>query len=112
MKLGLCVRCPRRATILVLTPLVFVQLVAVAHAATSSGMPWDVPLNQIVTALTGSLAHVLGIVAIFGLGITMAYSEGGPVLRKALWVAMGLILAFNAGSWGLSFLGFGGGLLV
>jgi len=33
-------------------------------------------------------------------------------MKKALWVAMGLSIAFNATSWGLSFFGFSGGLLV
>ncbi len=91
---------------------ILVQAVAVAHAATSSGMPWDGPLNQIVSALTGSIAHVIGVVAIFALGAGMAFSEGGTILRKALWVALGLILAFNAGTWGLQFLGLGSGLVV
>ncbi len=31
---------------------------------------------------------------------------------KALWVVMGLAIAFNAVSWGLGFLGYSGGLLV
>jgi hypothetical protein len=34
------------------------------------------------------------------------------MMRKALWVVLGLAIAFNAVSWGLGFLGFSGGLLV
>jgi type IV secretion system protein VirB2 len=114
MKLGLCLPAPHRprCATLVFTALVFAQLVAVAQAATSTGMPWDQPLNQILSALTGSIAHVIGVVAIFALGCAMAFSEGGSVLRKALWVALGLTLAFNAGTWGLQFLGLGSGLCV
>jgi type IV secretory pathway VirB2 component (pilin) len=88
------------------------QAVSVAHGATSSGMPWDNSLNQIVSALTGSVAHVIGVVALFGLGAGMAFSEGGQMLRKGLWVVLGLTLAFNAATWGLTFLGLGAGLLV
>jgi type IV secretion system protein VirB2 len=51
-------------------------------------------------------------VAIIGLGIGLAFSEGGSSMRKALWVVIGLALAFNALTWGLSFLGFSGGLCV
>ena len=51
-------------------------------------------------------------VAIIGLGIGLAFSEGGSTMRKALWVVIGLALAFNALTWGLSFLGFSGGLCV
>jgi type IV secretion system protein VirB2 len=34
------------------------------------------------------------------------------MMRKALWVVLGLAIAFNATSWGLGFLGFSGGVLV
>jgi type IV secretion system protein TrbC len=114
MKLGISIRLPRRPLLpaALLPAAVLIQALAVADAATSSGMPWDAPLNQIETALTGSVAHVIGVVALFGLGCGFAFSEGGSMMRKALWVVLGLTLAFNAGSWGLEFLGLGGGLVV
>jgi type IV secretion system protein VirB2 len=87
------------------------QAVAIAHAA-AAGMPWDNAFNQILSALTGSVAHVIGVVAIFATGVGMAFSEGGSMMRKALWVVLGLTIAFNASTWGLSFLGLGGGLVV
>jgi type IV secretion system protein VirB2 len=34
------------------------------------------------------------------------------MMRKALWVVLGLTIAFNAGTWGLTFLGLSGGLVV
>jgi type IV secretory pathway VirB2 component (pilin) len=80
--------------------------------ATSTGMPWEAPLNQLLDSLTGPVSRVLGAAAIIGLGIGIAFSEGGGMMRKALWVVMGLAIAFNALTWGLSFMGFGGGLLV
>jgi type IV secretory pathway VirB2 component (pilin) len=100
MKLGIAIRTHRRSLspAALLAFALFAQTIAVAHAATSSGMPWDVPLNQIVTALTGSVAHVIGVIALFGLGCG--------------FVVLGLTLAFNAATWGLQFLGLGGGLLV
>src|SRR5579863_9749750 len=76
------------------------------------GMPWEGPLQQLLSSLTGPVSQVIGAVAIIGLGIGIAFSEGGSMMRKALWVVMGLAIAFNAVSWGLSFLGFSGGLLV
>jgi type IV secretion system protein VirB2 len=80
--------------------------------ASSTGMPWESPLNQLLDSLTGPVSRVLGAAAIIGLGIGIAFSEGGGMMRKALWVVMGLAIAFNALTWGLSFMGFGGGLLV
>jgi len=114
MKLGIAIRIHPRALspAALLAFALFAQTLAVAHAATSSGMPWDAPLNQIVTALTGSVAHVIGVIALFGLGCGFAFSEGGSMMRKGLFVVLGLTLAFNAATWGLQFLGLGGGLLV
>jgi type IV secretory pathway VirB2 component (pilin) len=76
------------------------------------GMPWEGPLQQLLVSLTGPVSQVIGAVAIIGLGVGIAFSEGGSIMRKALWVVMGLAIAFNAMSWGLGFLGYSGGLLV
>jgi len=76
------------------------------------GMPWEGPLQQLLSSLTGPVSQVVGAVAIIGLGIGIAFSEGGSMMRKALWVVLGLAIAFNAVSWGLGFLGYSGGLLV
>jgi len=76
------------------------------------GMPWEGPLNQILDSATGPVSRVIGALAIIGLGVGLAFSEGGSMMRKALWVVLGLAIAFNAVSWGLGFLGFSGGLLV
>jgi type IV secretion system protein VirB2 len=78
----------------------------------SGGMPWEGPLEKLLTSLTGPVARVIGAIAIFGLGIGIAFSEGGSMMRKALFVVLGLAIAFNAVSWGLSFTGFSGGLLI
>src|SRR5580693_10294922 len=65
------------------------------------GMPWEGPLQQLLSSLTGPVSQVVGAVAIIGLGIGIAFSEGGSMMRKDLWVVMGLAIAFNAVSWGL-----------
>jgi type IV secretion system protein TrbC len=80
--------------------------------AGGGGMPWEGPLDQLLTSLTGPVARVIGAIGIIGLGIGIAFSEGGSMMRKALFVVLGLTIAFNAMSWGLSFLGYSGGLLV
>src|SRR5258707_3516138 len=100
--------------------LAFFLLLPVATAQSGSfglgglggGMPWEGPLQQLLTSLTGPVSQVVGAVAIIGLGIGIAFSEGGSMMRKALSVGMGLAIAFNAVSWGLGFLGYSGGLLV
>jgi type IV secretory pathway VirB2 component (pilin) len=83
-----------------------------SSGSSTGGMPWEGPLQQLLDSLTGPVSRVVGAVAIIGLGIGIAFSEGGSMMRKALWVVLGLAIAFNAVSWGLGFLGFSGGLLV
>lgn len=99
----------------ILTGVVLAGAVCVAgdvFASTSTGMPWEGPLSQLLSSLEGPVARVLGAVSIIALGLGLAFSEGGSIMKKALWVAMGLSIAFNATSWGLAFFGFGGGLLI
>jgi len=102
---------------LIVGALIIVGTVAAMAAGTGGGaggggMPWEGPLDQLLTSLTGPVARVIGAIGIVGLGIGIAFSEGGSMMRKALFVVLGLTIAFNAMSWGLSFLGYSGGLLV
>ncbi|ACF47338.1 Conjugal transfer protein TrbC (plasmid) [Prosthecochloris aestuarii DSM 271] len=91
---------------------VLILLMSNAAYAASTGMPWEGPLDQLLNSLTGPVSRVIGAVSIISLGLGLAFSEGGGVMRKALWVVMGLAIAYNAVSWGIGFMGFGGGLLV
>jgi type IV secretion system protein TrbC len=98
---------------IVAVAVVFINVFAASQVyASSTGMPWESPLNQLLDSLTGPVSRVIGAVSIVGLGIGIAFSDGGSMMQKALWVVMGLAIAFNALSWGLGFMGFGGGLLV
>lgn len=92
--------------------LLVISAVPARSGGVGGGMPWEGPLNQLLDSLTGPVSRVIGAVAIIGLGVGIAFSEGGSMVRKALWVVLGLAIAFNAVSWGLGFLGFSGGLLV
>ncbi len=97
---------------LLLASLLIVSTATAIAGTSGGGMPWEGPLDQLLTSLTGPVARVIGAVGIIALGVGIAFSEGGSMMRKALWVVLGLTIAFNALSWGLSFLGFAGGLLV
>jgi len=100
----------------ILLPLVLIPLIVIAVTGTalasSAGMPWEGPLDKLLTSLTGPVAKAVGVFSIVGLGFGIAFSEGGSGLRKALWVVLGLAIAFSATSFFLSFMGFSGGLTV
>jgi len=103
----------KRRTLVIVSLLVAVVLLGAGDAlASSAGMPWEGPLNRLLQSLTGPVAKAVGVFSIVGLGFGIAFSEGGSGLRKALWVVLGLAIAFSATSFFLSFMGFSGGLAI
>ncbi|WP_045762229.1 TrbC/VirB2 family protein [Xanthomonas albilineans] len=98
----------RNARTLQLLTLSCLLVPAVAFAG-GSGMPWEGWLMQILNSITGPVSKAIGVIAIIGCGVSIAYSEGGTGMRKLLMVCLGLSIAFTAGSFFLNFLGFGGG---
>jgi type IV secretion system protein VirB2 len=94
------------------TALALTLLFSSSAWASSAGMPWEGPMRRLVQSLTGPIAQAVGVFSIVGLGFGVAFSEGGSGMRKALWVVLGLAVAFSAASFGLSFMGFSGGLAV
>ena len=96
---------PVRLTVIVMS------LLAAADAfAAGSGMPWESPAQKFLDSITGPMAKVIGTVIIIGTGFYIAHSEGGGLMRKVVNVVCGLSTAFTAGSFFLSFLGYGGGV--
>jgi type IV secretion system protein TrbC len=81
------------------------QLSAGTAFAAGSGMPWEGPLEQILTSLSGPVARVVGVAAIIITGLGIAFGEGGGGMRKMLWVVFGLTIAFSATTFFLSFFG-------
>jgi len=79
-------------------------------AGASTGMPWESPLETILDSITGPVAKVFGVIAIVLVGLAVAYSEGGGVMKKILNVVMGLTICFSASTFFLGFFGYGSGL--
>ena len=84
-----------------------ILLTPLTALAAGSGMPWEGPLDQLLTSLSGPVARVIGVAAIIITGLGIAFGEGGGGMRKILWIVFGLTIAFSATSFFLSF--FGGG---
>ena len=95
-----------KSHIVVVITLLFLVYPQAAFAA-GSGMPWEGPLEQILTSLQGPVARVVGVAAIIVTGLGIAFGEGGGGMRRMLWVVFGLTIAFTATTFFLSF--FGGG---
>jgi type IV secretion system protein TrbC len=70
---------------------------SIAEAApTGPAMPWDGPLNTILTSLSGTVAHVLITVAVIVTGLVFAFTEHGSGARRLFGVAFGGAIALGA----------------
>ena len=67
-----------------------------AAATGASAMPWEKPLQTFLNSLTGPVAQVVGVAAVVMCGFAIAFSEGGGGIRKLVWVALGLSIAYSA----------------
>lgn len=82
----------------------------VAFAAGTGGtMPWDTPLQNIEQDLTGTVAKLVGIIAVAGFGLMFAFGEHGSAVRKGGGIVFGLSIAFSAATFAATFLGYTGG---
>ena len=86
-------------------------LAAPVHAA-GSNMPWEQPLNQILSSIQGPVAKVVSVIVIIVTGLTLAFGETSGGFRRLIQIVFGLSIAFAASSFFLSFFSFGGGALV
>ena len=80
--------------------------------AAGSGLPWEAPLQSILTSVSGPVASAVGTIAVIAFGLTLAFGGGGQGLRTAIGILFGLSIAFAAATFFLPFFGFAGGLSV
>ena len=82
----------------VVVGLVAVLALAAQAAAATSGpaMPWDAPLQTILSSLSGTVAHVLITVAVIVTGLVFAFTEHGSGARRLFGVAFGGAIALGA----------------
>lgn len=97
-----------RAYTRLLTLMALLMTAGAAHAA-ATGMPWEAPLQSFLDSLTGPVAKIVGVAAVVVAGFGIAFSEGGSGLRKIVWVAFGLSIAFAATTFFLPLFGYAGG---
>ena len=95
----------KKCSILILTT---ISLIGNAYA-TTTGLPWEGPLEKILDSLTGPVAKTMGVVAIVLAGFGIAFGEAGGGMRKIFQIVLGLSIAFTASSLVVSLFGFSGG---
>ncbi len=81
---------------------------AVSFAAeTGNGLPWEGPLNTLVTSLTGPVAYAISVIAIVALGATLAFAGGemGETMKRLLQIGIAVCLVVFAAQVMSSFIG-------
>jgi type IV secretion system protein VirB2 len=104
-------RIRRRAAEATALATITLLMAAPAHASGSS-MPWEEPLQKILTSIEGPVAKIVAVIIIITTGLTLAFGDTGGGFRKLIQIVFGLSIAFAASSFFLSFFSFGGGALV
>lgn len=101
----------RRVTRAALVLLAALAVSAPALAA-GSGMPWEAPLQSILTSVEGPVARILAVIIITVTGLTLAFGDTSGGFRRMIQIVFGLSISFGAASFFLTFFSFGGGALV
>ncbi|MFG1379336.1 TrbC/VirB2 family protein [Xanthobacter autotrophicus] len=104
----------RRLRHLASTTLVILASTMLAPAAHASGssMPWEQPLQQILTSVEGPVAKIIAVIIIITTGLTLAFGDTSGGFRRLIQIVFGLSIAFAASSFFLSFFSFGGGVTL
>jgi len=80
--------------------------------AASAGMPWEGPISQLVTSLTGPVAKGIGIAGIVITALGMVIAESGHAMKRFITIIFALSICFTVGQFALPFLGFSGGIAL
>ena len=82
--------------------------IALASAGSGgSSMPWEAPLEKILTSIQGPVARVLILLAIIITGLMFAFGEHGSGFKKILGIACGGAVVVGSVSFMSTLLGAG-----
>jgi type IV secretion system protein TrbC len=71
---------------------------AFAAPGFGGGLPWEGPMDTFTQSITGPVARWCIMIAIVASAIGIAFTDGGAIWRKALFVVLGGSIAFGVTS--------------
>lgn len=83
-----------------------------AGTSGGAGLPWEGPLQKLIDSITGPVVQAFMVLAVVSLGLGLAFSDGGGLVRRILGVLFGLSIAATATSFVLDFFGFASGAVI
>ena len=87
-------------------------LSATPALASGTGMPWETPLQSILSSIEGPVAKIISVIIIIVTGLTLAFGDTSGGFKRLIQIVFGLSIAFAASSFFLTFFSFGGGALL
>ncbi len=78
------------------------------YAFADDTLPWETPLQKILTSLTGPVARILGVIAIVIAGFGIAFGEAGSGVRRLFQVVLGLSIVYSAAALVMNLFGVSG----
>lgn len=73
-------------------------LLPVSAWAATTGMPWETPLEQVTSSLTGPVVTSIAAIAVALTGVLFALAPQGGFARQAAGIGLGLSIAVAAPS--------------
>lgn len=80
--------------------------------ASTTGMPWESPLSQLLNSLKGPVALSVSTLAVLGFGFGVSIGESGTLLRKGLTVGLAISLVAGVTSLLSTLFGLGSAALM
>lgn len=74
-------------------------MLAISLPETAFAMPWDTPLRNFTTNLTGTVAQSVAAMVFVVAGLLIAFGEVNGILGTVLRIALGLSFALMATTW-------------
>lgn len=88
------------------------MVISIGAMATTADAPWVGTLDKLMNILAGPTARIFAILAIVAVGFKMMFGQMEEGGKQGMKVAFGISIIFAAITWGPSFFGYSGSVLL
>jgi type IV secretory pathway VirB2 component (pilin) len=92
--------------------LLLLMAITVSSMATTADAPWVGTLDKLMNILAGPTSRIFAILAIVAVGFKMMFGQMEEGGKQGMKVAFGVSIVFAAITWGPSFFGYSGSVLI
>lgn len=92
--------------------LLALMTISLSAMATTADAPWVGTLDKLMNILAGPTSRIFAILAIVAVGFKMMFGQMEEGGKQGMKVAFGISIIFAAVTWGPSFFGYSGSVLI